>query len=191
MLRHPNESTSALSSALLFSGMTRGPRPAAVGRRSDLPLADRRIRDVPDAAASRLGFLLVALADHLGRQTEQPLAQIGLDGHDYTVLAILDADGPGTQNDIARLMHKAPTVVVAAVDQLERKGFVTRQRDPADRRRSRVSPTPAGLAALSAADALGDRAVAETFDGLGAAELASLHGILRRGLRLDRSVDER
>ncbi len=170
--------------------MPGAPRPAAVGRRSDVPLADRQPRDVPDAAAGRLGFLLVALADHLGRQAEQPLAEIGLDGHDYTVLAILDADGPGTQNDIARLMHKAPTVVVAAVDKLERKGFVKRQRDPADRRRSRVDPTAAGLRALSAADALGDRSVAEALDGLDAAELASLHDILRRGLRLDRSVDE-
>ena len=170
--------------------MPGAPRPAAVGRRNDVPPADRQTRDIPDAAVGRLGFLLIALADHLGRQAEQPLAQIGLDGHDYTVLAILDADGPGTQNDIARLMHKAPTVVVAAVDKLERKGFVERQRDPADRRRSRVDPTAAGLAALSAADDLGDRSVAETLDGLDAAELASLHDILRRGLRLDRSVDE-
>ncbi len=170
--------------------MTRGPRPAAVDRRSDLPLADRRSRDVPDAAAGRLGFLLIVLADHLGRRAEEPLAQVGLDGHDHTILAILDTDGPGTQNDIARLIHKAPTVVVAAVDKLERKGFVKRQRDATDRRRSRVEPTPAGLAALSAADALGDRSVAETLDGLDAAELASLHEILRRGLGLDRSVDE-
>lgn len=147
-------------------------------------------RDVPDAAAGRLGFLLVALADHLERHVERPLAQIGLDGHDYTVLAILDADGPGTQNDIARLMHKAPTVVVAAVDKLERKGLVRRQRDPTDRRRSRVNPTAAGLVALAAADALGDRSIATTLDGLDAAEIAALHDILRRGLRLDWEVNE-
>jgi len=144
--------------------------------------------DVTRAAADRLGFMLVALADHLEREAESPLADLGLDGHDYSVIAILAADGPGTQNDIARLMNRAPTVVVAAIDKLERKNFVTRQRDPADRRRSRVTLTAAGLAALSAADDLGCRLVTETFWRLSADELATLHDLLRRGLGLNQDA---
>lgn len=138
--------------------------------------------EVTRAAADRLGFMLVALADHLQRKAESPLADLGLDGHDYSVMAILAADGPGTQNDIARLMNRAPTVVVAAIDKLELKKLVTRQRDPADRRRSRVTLTTAGLTALSAADELGHRLVAETFWRLDVDELATLHDLLRRGL---------
>lgn len=139
---------------------------------------------VPMAAAERLGFLLVALGGRIEESAQGPLAELGLGGHDYSVLAILAVDGPGTQSDIAKLMNKAPGVIVAAVDQLESKGFVERQRDPADRRRSRVTPTKAGLNALAAADEVGDRLVAEALGGLGAAEIDSLHALLKRGLRL-------
>jgi DNA-binding MarR family transcriptional regulator len=145
---------------------------------------DERLCVVPLAAADRLGFMLVALGGNVGELAEGPLAEIGLDGHDYSVLAILAVDGPGTQNDIAKLMNKAPGVIVAVVDQLESKGFVSRQRDPADRRRSRVTPTPKGLKALAKADKLGEDLVADMLGGLTAAELGSLHDLLKRGLRI-------
>ena len=133
--------------------------------------------------------MLVALADYLELQGEEPLGDLGLEGHDYAVLAILAVDGPETQNDIARLMHRAPTVVVAAIDKLERKGFVARQRDPADRRRSRVTPTQAGLSALAAADRLGRQIVTDTFWRLSEAEIATLHDLLNRGLGLEGTAD--
>lgn len=159
------------------------------GLQRDVRAAEERGPALPRAAADRLGFLFVALADQLEQRSERPLAELGMDGHDYTVLAILVVDGPGTQNDIARLMNRAPTVVVAAVDKLERKGLVERKRDPADRRRSRVTPTRAGLAALSDADAIGRRLVAAALDDLTADEIALLHGLLRRGLRLESLSD--
>ncbi len=139
---------------------------------------------VPRAVASRLGFLLAALGANIEDQAQAPLAELGLDGHDYSVLAILAVDGPGTQHEIARLMNKAPGVIVAAVDQLESKGFVERQRDPADRRRSRVTPTAAGHAALAQADRVGERLVAEALGGLSPSEVETVRTLLERGLGL-------
>jgi DNA-binding MarR family transcriptional regulator len=139
---------------------------------------------VPRAAAGRLAFLLAALGGRVEELAEEPLAELGLDGHDYSVLAILAVDGPGTQHELAGLMGKAPGVIVAAVDQLEAKGFVERQRDPADRRRSRVTPTPAGHRALAKADKLGEQLVSEALGGLSAAEIASVRELLQRGLGL-------
>lgn len=139
---------------------------------------------VPQAAADRLAYLLVALGSRLGELAEAPLAELGLDGHDYSVLAILAVDGPGSQHEIAKLMNKAPGVIVAAVDQLEAKGYVERQRDPADRRRSRVTPTAAGIDALTRADGVGVQLVAEALPGLDAAEVATLQALLQRGLGL-------
>ena len=137
---------------------------------------------VPRAAGDRLGFLLVCLGQRLDGLSEEPLAAVGLDGHDYAILAILTVDGPGSQGEIAALMNKAPGVIVAAVDQLEAKGLVERQRDPADRRRTRVTPTVAGAEALARADALGEQLIAEALPGLSAEEIATAHRLLRRGL---------
>ena len=127
---------------------------------------------------------MVALGANVEELAQAPLAELGLSGHDYTVLAILDVDGPGTQHEIARLMNKAPGVIVAAVDQLESKGFVERQRDPADRRRSRVTPTAAGRKVLARADKVGDQLVADILSRLNAGELIQVRGLLERGLGL-------
>ena len=139
---------------------------------------------MPEAAATRLGLLLAALGNRLEALAEAPLGALGLSGHDYSLLAILAVDGPGTQGEIARLLNKAPGVIVAAVDQLESKGWVERQRDPADRRRSRVTPTREGLAVLARADAAATQLVSEVLGGLDKAELTQLQGLLTRGLGL-------
>jgi MarR family transcriptional regulator, lower aerobic nicotinate degradation pathway regulator len=132
-----------------------------------------------------LAFLLVCLGERLSSMAEDRLPAVGLDEREYTVLAILAVDGPGSQHEIARLLGKAPGVVVALVDQLESKGFVERQRDPADRRRSRVTPTATGQRALEQADGLGEDLVTEALVGLDAGERSSLLGLLRKGLVLD------
>jgi MarR family transcriptional regulator, lower aerobic nicotinate degradation pathway regulator len=165
--------------------MNDSPTESAVGTvHAGGPVEDR-FCTVPMAAAERLGFLLAAVGGGIDELAQGPLAELGLDHHDYTVLAILAVDGPGAQSDIAKLMNKAPGVIVAAVDQLESKGFVQRQRDPADRRRSRVTPTKAGLKALAAADKVGDQLAADALGGLSAAEIGSLHALLKRGLGLE------
>ena len=113
----------------------------------------------------------------------EKLAASGLDSREYSILSILDTDGPGSQQELARLLGKAPAIVVAAIDDLEERGLVTRTRDPADRRRSRVTVTKAGSKALSHADKLAEAAVAELFTGLDAGELRQLQDLLARGLR--------
>ena len=139
---------------------------------------------MPQAATARLGLLLAALGGRLEALAEAPLGELGLSGHDYSLLAILAVDNPGTQGEIARLLNKAPGVIVAAVDQLESKGWVERQRDPADRRRSRVTPTRAGLAVLARADAAADQLVREVLAGLGESDVGRLQTLLTRGLGL-------
>jgi DNA-binding MarR family transcriptional regulator len=139
---------------------------------------------LPQAAAGRLAFMLAVLGSRIEELAEVTLPGLGLDGHDYTVLAILSADGPDTQHEIARLMNKAPGVVVAAVDQLEAKGLVERQRDPADRRRSRVTPTRTGIAALKKADGAGEQILADALPMLSSDELEMLRELLERGVGL-------
>jgi DNA-binding MarR family transcriptional regulator len=137
---------------------------------------------VPKGSVSRLAILLVRLGNQLSTIADGRLADSGLDERDYIVLAILAVDGPGSQHELSALLGKAPGVVVAAVDQLESKGFVERNRDPQDRRRSRVTITAAGERALARADELAAAAVADVLYGLSPGELDQLHELVRRGL---------
>jgi DNA-binding MarR family transcriptional regulator len=137
---------------------------------------------IPHAATGRVALLLVNVGVALSEIADRQLAAAGVDGREYAILSILQSDGPGTQQELARLLGKAPAVVVAAIDALEDRGLVERARDPSDRRRSRVTVTPAGGRALRKADVLADDAVAELLGGLDAGELGDLRDLLTRGL---------
>jgi DNA-binding MarR family transcriptional regulator len=137
---------------------------------------------IPRGAQGRTALLLVGAGSLLSAIGDDKLAASGLDSREYSILSILDADGPGSQQELARLLGKAPAIVVAAIDDLEDRGLVTRSRDPADRRRSRVTLTNPGSKALARADELAEAAVAELFTGLDADDLAALQDLLARGL---------
>ncbi len=137
---------------------------------------------IPRAGETRMPLLLARAGAFLVDTADELLAPAGVDGRGYQVLAILATDGPGSQLELAKLLGKAPALIVAAIDQLEAQGFVERTRDPADRRRSRVMLTKAGERALARADKLADEAAAELLSGLDAGELAQLHDLLLRGL---------
>ena len=138
---------------------------------------------IPRGAQGRTALLLVGAGSLLSAIGDDKLAASGLDSREYSILSILDTDGPGSQQELARLLGKAPAIVVAAVDALEGRGLVMRTRDPADRRRSRVTLTKSGSKALAHADELAEAAVAELFTGLDADDLQQLQDLLARGLR--------
>ena len=60
----------------------------------------------------------------------------------------LAAAGPMTLGEMAKHMDRAASTLSEMVDHLEVKGFLTRDRDPADGRRSLVWLTPEGQGAL-------------------------------------------
>lgn len=60
------------------------------------------------------------------------------------VLATIDRRGPLTLGELAEAERVQPPTITAAVDRLERQGFVRRQRDGRDRRVVGVQVTPAG-----------------------------------------------
>ncbi len=116
----------------------------------------------PRGVTERPALLLVKLADDVMARAEDPLAALGLSGRQYTVLAILSSDAPPSQLELAGMCGLLPAQIVAVIDELERRGFVARQRSESDRRRSVVTHTEAGLEILERADALGR----ELIDGL-------------------------
>jgi MarR family transcriptional regulator, lower aerobic nicotinate degradation pathway regulator len=136
---------------------------------------------VPVGVASRPSLLLARIGAALEAAADEWLAPSGLTGRDYAVLAILTDDIPDTQLDLARMLGKAPGIVVIAVDRLEHAGLVERQRDPADRRRSRVTVTAEGRRALRKADRIADGGLARLLPGLDSPERKLLCDLLARG----------
>ncbi|MFG1805624.1 MarR family winged helix-turn-helix transcriptional regulator [Streptomyces sp. NPDC049040] len=76
-------------------------------------------------------------------------ADRGTQARDHAVLAAL-ADGHGTsQRDLAERLEINPTIMVKVLDRLQAEGYVTRTRNPANRRSYVLSLTGAGGAALT------------------------------------------
>lgn len=129
---------------------------------------------LPRGAFARPALLLVKLGNDIAARAEDPLAEIGLSGRQYMVLAVLSADTPPSQQELAGLCGLLPAQVVLAVDELERRGLVARQRSEADRRRSVVTLTDDGAEVLARADTLGERLVADLEPEVRQAAIAAL-----------------
>jgi MarR family transcriptional regulator, lower aerobic nicotinate degradation pathway regulator len=78
------------------------------------------------------------------RHLEKVLGEHGLRLVHHAVLSALDDFGPLSQQQLADSLDLDKSHLVARIDDLEGRGLVTRERDSADRRRHRVTLTPAG-----------------------------------------------
>lgn len=77
-----------------------------------------------------------------------------LSRHQASILDHLDEIDPTTVNDLARHMGVTAATMSIALDRLERKGYIARARDAADRRRVHVRLTSAGVRVRDSASVL-------------------------------------
>lgn len=92
-------------------------------------------------------------ASRLGRTVNSALDDVELSPAGYRVLGYL-ATGESAATVLAAKLAVSRPSVTAAVDSLEKQGFVTRLPDSSDGRRMKIAMTPRGRQALEAADAL-------------------------------------
>jgi DNA-binding MarR family transcriptional regulator len=85
--------------------------------------------------------------------TQRALASLGLSPKGFGALAVLAAEGPLSQQQLAARQGIDRTTMVAVVDELERLGAVERRRDPDDRRAYALHLTRAGRRLLVPAEA--------------------------------------
>jgi DNA-binding MarR family transcriptional regulator len=123
------------------------------------------------------GYLLRVAHDHAHRIKIEALPE-GAHPRDYSILTALLATGPLSQQQLASNMRVNRTLVVGIVDELERRGWVERRRDPADRRSYRLHVTPAGEAAVRAMAPHVREASDRLAEPLTAAERKRLHRLL-------------
>jgi MarR family transcriptional regulator, lower aerobic nicotinate degradation pathway regulator len=102
-------------------------------------------------------------------------------GH-VAVLAVLEDFGPSSQRVLGGRLRQDPSDVVGLLDDLEARGFVTRSRDPEDRRRHRVTITTSGRRALKTAERRFDASEDALLGALSASERATLHRLAAKAL---------
>lgn len=111
---------------------------------SQEPAADSGVHG--DAGEWSLGRLLSMAARLVEQDWNSWLASQGLTHAGLVALHVLQ-DGPRTQRELAAASMVEEQTMSRVLDRLARAGHVTRQRDPADRRRLVVRASPAGLEA--------------------------------------------
>ena len=107
------------------------------------------------------------------------LAEFGVKVRSLSVLALASDDVRPTQRELAEYLRLDPSQVVALVDDLSRRGLVTRAPDPNDRRVNVVVATDAGRALHAAAHAAARRAEERLHAGLDPQRREQLRDLLR------------
>lgn len=97
-------------------------------------------------------------------------------------LSVLAERGPLSQQALGEALSLDPSNVVGLLNELEERGLVARQRDPADRRRHIVSLSAAGSGALGASDAELTGIEDDLLAALSPAERAQLRDLLTRAV---------
>jgi DNA-binding MarR family transcriptional regulator len=107
------------------------------------------------------------------RHVKDPLTQRLLSRHQASVLDHLDEQDGITLNGLARHMGVTAATMSLTIDRLERKGYVARVRDTADRRRVNVRLTAAGVRVRDASSVLDPSLVESLMARLGEADRAA------------------
>jgi DNA-binding MarR family transcriptional regulator len=121
-------------------------------------------------AVARVGHqqLVAALAEHDLRLPH------------FAVLAALSDFGPTAQHELADRLAINRSHLVGYLDEVEGRGFVHRERDPADRRRQQVALTPLGREQAKRLRTAARRSQDAFLGTLSEAERATLVALLRR-----------
>ncbi|WP_027860058.1 MarR family winged helix-turn-helix transcriptional regulator [Marmoricola sp. URHB0036] len=129
---------------------------------------------------ARLGYLLKHAFFELEELHSVHLARGAVNVRELSVLLLLDGREPESQQQAAGRLGVDRTTMVGLLDGLEGKGLLSRQPDPADRRRNVVVLTSAGRRALKDAKAASDRAERELLADLSSTEARQLRALLAR-----------
>jgi DNA-binding MarR family transcriptional regulator len=134
--------------------------------------------------------LLTRLSRMVYRRTSE--AALGVDLKRFVVLSYLRDHSGVTQHALAGAMCLDANTLVLLLNDLEAAGYVARRRDPADRRRHLVDMTAEGFEEVERTERALDRVQDQVLTGLGGADRAALHDLLRRALEDgERNDDER
>ena len=94
---------------------------------------------------------LIRAANSVGARLECLLSALGFTENQFGILEILYHLGPVFQRDLSRKLFTSGGNVTQILDQLERRGLVSRKRDSKDRRHVQIHLTDEGNRLISTA----------------------------------------
>lgn len=144
-------------------------------KRNDVPAAPRLVRRWPT-------FALGQLYRSAHTRISADLAEVNESLSTYYVLATLFENGELSQQQVCDRIEMDRSDMVRLIDDLEGRGRVVRARDPHDRRRHRLTLTPAGATALNRCDEIVRTATDDLFTNLSADERRTLHQLSLRAM---------
>lgn len=134
---------------------------------------------VPSLASST-GYLVTQAHLRSRSQAQTQLAGLDLHPRDFGVLAVIGRDEPCSQNHIASSLGVSDPAILPALDALEARGLLTRERNADDRRLSDVRLTAKGRAVFAAAGKQAAQLQADVVARLGPADHDDLRDLLVR-----------
>src|ERR671911_2780580 len=132
----------------------------------------------PPALMERVGFLLTMVKGGAEAICMARLAPLDLHVRQFGLLTVLATEGPRSQQDLVEWTRLDRTTMVALVDSLEERGYVRRERNPADRRAYLLQLTPEGRRAQKRGGVLMRNAEDQILGSLSARERAQLIELL-------------
>jgi DNA-binding MarR family transcriptional regulator len=141
-----------------------------------------------DEHRSSPGLLLALLGQDAMHRLRAAHTAHDLKPRQFQILGLLHDHGGLGQSDLVHAMGMAPSMLVTLLNPLEGDGLVTRERDPADRRRHLVTLTDAGerhLVSASRAQKEAEDALFASLDERQREQLRTLLIALRDGLGAD------
>jgi DNA-binding MarR family transcriptional regulator len=118
-------------------------------------------------------------------------ARLGLSATDEKILDLLERHGPLTAGRLVGHTGLAPSSITAAVDRLERNGFVDRARDDLDKRRVTVAPRQDWMAEAQPLFADLARRLKRMYDGYTDDDLAVVLRFLEESAAAQRAATEK
>jgi MarR family transcriptional regulator, temperature-dependent positive regulator of motility len=128
---------------------------------------------------SGTGYLLGKVGAVARQRWTATLAQTGVSPNQFLVLMALAETGQVCQQFLAGVIGIDPRNIVPILDSLEARGLVSRETDPADRRRRLIELTSAGRRIAAELSALGEQTEREMLASVPRADRESLRRILR------------
>ena len=128
---------------------------------------------------SGTGYLLGKVGAVARQRWTATLAQTGVSPNQFLVLMALAETGPVCQQFLAGVIGIDPRNIVPILDSLEARGLLSRETDPADRRRRVIELTPAGQQIVAELSALGEQTERELLAPVPPADRESLRRMLR------------
>jgi DNA-binding MarR family transcriptional regulator len=135
-------------------------------------------RGLLDERAASEGLLLALLGQQAMRRLRAAHTEYRLSPRQFHLLGLLHDRGAMTQRELGALMDVDPSILVTLLNPLEADRYLSRERDPTDRRRHVVTLTGAGERQLERAAEAQRDAEDELFAGLTEAQRAQLRRLL-------------